>query len=265
MKPGASRSAVSPGGASVTSLSAADSGHTCPKVTTPSFDRSAHDDGPRAGRYGGALDPGVGRPVGGHAVAGVDSAGAEDERVEAQPLERHLGQVAGDDQLARADVAARRDEAHVLVVGKVDQRPDPEWHHRHRPAPQRPSDLGGRGTRVKCHGLAIGDERGHGAADALLRVACLEGPHRIGLLVGPQAGRHRRAVRSADYAIAPEGVQVPANGHLRAAELGCQLADRYRTAPLHHHRERPPSRRGVHDASNPSRARTGSGPLWNPL
>ena len=173
-------------------------------------------DGDRAAAGGNSssLYAGVRRHVGGHPVDFVDPADTEHERVEAEPLEGHLGEVPGYHEFSGTDIAAGGDEAHVVVVRQVDERADAQRHHRHRPAPQSTPDLGGGGAGVEGDRLAVSDKGSDGNTDPLLCLGSLECPDDIGLLVGSQAGGQGRAVNPANHAVALEKVQISADCHL---------------------------------------------------
>jgi hypothetical protein len=68
------------------------------------------------------------------------------------------------------------------------------------------------------------DEAGDRTANALLGLRGLKGPHRIGHLIRPEADADSSAVYATKHPVSLEGIQVPANRHLRAAQLGRQLA-----------------------------------------
>src|SRR5208282_529677 len=67
-------------------------------------------------------------------------------------------------------------------------------------------------------------ETGDRPTDALLGLRCLKGPRGIGHLVRPEAYADGSAVYATKHPLSLEDIQVPSNRHLRAAQLGRQLA-----------------------------------------
>ncbi len=212
----------------------------------PKLRRISDDDRAATRGDSSSLHPGVRRDVGRHPVVLVDPTGTEHEGVEAEPIEGHVGQVAGHHQLPGTDVAAGSDQPNEVVVGQVDERADAERHHGDRSSPQGPPDLGGGGPGVEHDRLAVGDEGSDGDTDALLCLGSLEDPDGIGLLVGSQAGGHGQAVGPPHHALGLEEIQIPADGHFRAPQLGGQFAHRHRAASV--------DRLGEHAAGAPGRS-----------
>ena len=178
---------------------------------------------PSSRRDRGPFDASVSRDVCGHPVFLVDSTAAENEGVEVQSFECHLGQIARDDELSWTDVATGGDEVDPLVVGKVDERPQSEWKKGDRPSSQCVCHLGGGSPRVECHRLAVGDEIRYRPSDALFGLCSLEDPNRVRHLVSSKADADGSTVHPVQHPISGERIQVPSDRHLGAAELDRQL------------------------------------------